>query len=190
MTGAFSAGTALMAIGLAAVGVTAIAQAQPVPTDPTPRPGMTDPGSPQRRTILAEADLTALKASLNLRPDQADLWARFESAARGSLAAFDEAKLARPDRAADTDNGIAARADRMLRMADGLRSRGEALKALDERWKALQAGLDDPQRATANVLGDRLLRELSGAPGAGMSPHMGPLRGGERGPGPSPGQRM
>ena len=168
----------------------AIAVAQPQPD-----PGVSDrpagqPGGDDRRKIVFEADLAGMRAALNLRSDQTVPWSAFESAARAGVAAFTNPKLG-PDAGLNPDNGLGARAERMLKMSDALRSRGEALKAVDTQWKALLAALDDDQRRTANVLGERMLRELGTGRNAGMVPHPMPWRGGEqRGPGPGFGQRM
>jgi LTXXQ motif family protein len=162
---------------------------------PQPDPGVSDrtagqPGGEDRRKIVFEADLAGMRTALNLRPDQTAPWSAFESAARAGVAAFANPKLG-PDAGSDPDNGLGARAERMLRMSEALRSRGEALKAVDTQWKALLAALDEGQRRTANILGERMLRELGAGRHAGMGPHPMPWRGGEqRGPGPGPGQRM
>ena len=166
----------------------ALAQPQPVPGVADRPAGQ--PVGEDRRKIVFEADLAGMRAALSLRPDQTAPWGAFESAARAGVAAFANPKLG-PDRGPNPDNGLGARAERMLQMSEALRSRGEALKAADTQWKALLAVLDEDQRRTANVLGERMLRELGGGRHAGMGPHPMPWRGGEqRGPGPGPGQRM
>ena len=164
------------------------ALAEPSAADPlADRPGPS--AGIDRRIVLAEADLAGMRQALALRGDQSEAWSGFDRAVHGVLGAFADPKMV-PDAGPNPDNALAARADRMIKMADALRSRGEALKRLDAAWTGLQSSFDDKQRETGSVLGDRLIRELSFGPRAGSGPHPMPMHPRDRGPAQPPSQRM
>lgn len=106
--------------------------------------------SAQDMTAFADARIAALKAGLELTPDQQKNWPAVESAMR------DLAKQ-RADRfaawkAAKNANGTADPMERLSRRADAMQARGAALKKLADAAKPLYDSLNDAQKHRFMVL--------------------------------------
>lgn len=141
------------------------AQPGPGPGAEHPRPEMT----PEDRRAFLDARIAALKAGLELSPDQEKLWPAFEQAIR----AF--AKL-RADRreAMRTATPPADPVERLRRAAEAMTSIGAALKQLADTAQPLYQSLDAGQKRRFEILA-RYLRP-HGKHHHGMGDH------GEHGP--------
>ncbi len=152
--------------------------------------------SAQDITAFADARIAALKAGLELTPDQQKNWPAVESAMR------DLAKQ-RADRMAawrDAKGATQTPADPMERLgrrADAMQARGSALKKLADAAKPLYDSLNDAQKHRFMVLarlggrfggGHHGWRRGHGRHGmGGWHHHRGPHFGGRGGPGgPAP----
>jgi zinc resistance-associated protein len=112
--------------------------------------------SAQDMAAFTDARIAALKAGLQLTPDQAKNWPAFEQALR------DMAKL-RMDRVLghqegkQQDQAAAAPFDRLARHADAMAKTGAALKQIADTGAPLYQSLDDAQKHRFRILA-RILR--------------------------------
>jgi zinc resistance-associated protein len=106
--------------------------------------------SQQDISAFTDARVAALKAGLQLTPDQEKNWPTFEQSYRAMAKlraeqrrAFSEERRERGDnQATDNVNPV----DRMQRRADALTARGAALKQLADAARPLYQSLDDNQK--------------------------------------------
>jgi hypothetical protein len=120
-------------------------------------------------SAFADARIAALKAGLELTPDQAKNWPAFEQALRDMV----QLRLQRiQGREAGNEQALASPFDRLARLADDMAKRSAALKKIADAGAPLYQSLDDEQK-------DRFVR-LAHI----LRPHAGPgERGGWHGPG-------
>ncbi len=155
--------------------------------------------SPQDRAAFLDARIAALKAGLQLTPDQEKSWPPFEAALRKLAKLRAEAIEAR--RAAAQGGEQGSHVDRLRKRADRLTAIGAGLKQLADAEEPLLASLDDAQKRRFEIfsrmarhhmgfMGRESMRErmerwhhgggFGGGEGGGWHGHMGP---GGMGPG-------
>jgi LTXXQ motif family protein len=120
-------------------------------------------------SALADARIAALKAGLELTPDQAKAWPAFEAALRNMVQLRIERIKAR-QAAQQQDQSPTAQSpfDRLAKRADAMSKRSTALKQIADAGQPLYASLNDAQKARFTMLA-RMLR-----------PHHHGFNGGER----------
>ena len=114
--------------------------------------------SPQDMAAFTDARIAALKAGLQLTPDQAKNWPAFEQALRDMAKLHIERMQAR--RAEGQQNQAPAPAtpfDRLGRRADTMSKTGAALKQIADTGTPLYQSLDDAQKHRFHMLA-RMLR--------------------------------
>jgi hypothetical protein len=100
---------------------------------------------------FADARIAALRAGLELRPDQEKNWPPFEQALRA--AAKDRIDRIQARQAAgDGDQQASDPVERLGRLADAMSKRGAALKAIADAGAPLYQSLDDAQKNRFRVL--------------------------------------
>ena len=111
--------------------------------------------SPEDRAAFVDARIAALKAGLELTPDQATNWPMFEQALR------DMAQLRAQFRAAREARRVNPRPttpfERMTQRADNMAKRSAALKRIADAGTPLYQSLNDPQKERFEKLA-RMLR--------------------------------
>jgi zinc resistance-associated protein len=127
--------------------------------------------SPEDRAAFVDARIAALKAGLELTPDQAKNWPAFEQALRDMAKLRAERIAAREAREQNPSQTPVAPFDRLAQHADNMAKASAALKHIAETGQPLYTSLDDAQKARFQRLA-RLLR-----------PHRMHARFEERGPG-------
>lgn len=103
--------------------------------------------SPEDRAAFVDARIAALKAGLELTPDQAKNWPDFEKALRDMAQVRAERAAAREAAEQNPDKARAAPFDRLAQRADGMAKTGAALKRIADTGKPLYTSLDDAQKA-------------------------------------------
>jgi zinc resistance-associated protein len=103
--------------------------------------------SQQDRAAFTDARIAALKAGLELTPDQAKLWPAFETALRDIAKAHTERREARQNEPRSSDP-----VERLRREADELAKAGVALKGLADAQAPLYTSLDDAQKRRFSIL--------------------------------------
>jgi zinc resistance-associated protein len=103
--------------------------------------------SPEDRAAFVDARIAALKAGLELTPDQAKNWPDFEKALRDMAQVRAERMAAREAAMQNPDKARAAPFDRLAQRADGMAKASAALKHIAETGKPLYTSLDDAQKA-------------------------------------------
>jgi zinc resistance-associated protein len=156
--------------------------------------------SPADMAAFTDARIAALKAGLELTPDQAKNWPAFEQAVRDMAQLRIERMQARQAREQQVDRQAAASPfDRLERRADNMSKSSAALKKVADAGAPLYQSLDDSQKGRFMVLA-RVLRphhrmhaflehgwrqgegygrgfgQDNGGPGDGMQNRMGPHR--------------
>jgi zinc resistance-associated protein len=110
---------------------------------------------------FADARIAALKAGLELTPDQAKNWPSFEQAVRNMVQLRVQRIQAREAAAAQGTQAPNANAtspfDRMSHRADAMTKRGAALKQIADAGAPLYQSLNDAQKARFTMLA-RILR--------------------------------
>ena len=103
--------------------------------------------SPEDRAAFVDARIAALRAGLELTPDQAKNWPDFEKALRdmGQLRA--ERIAAREAAEQNPDKAPSAPFDRLAQRADNMAKASATLKRIAETGKPLYTSLDDAQKA-------------------------------------------
>jgi hypothetical protein len=110
--------------------------------------------SPADITAFTDARIAALKAGLELTPDQAKNWAPFEQALRDTAQLRIERLQAR---LSGQEQAPATPFDRLERRADGMAKRSAALKKIADAGAPLYQSLTDDQKARFMKLA-RILR--------------------------------
>jgi zinc resistance-associated protein len=110
--------------------------------------------SPEDRAAFADARIAALKAGLELTPDQAKNWPAFEQALRDMVALRAQSRQARE--AAD-QQPTTSPFDRMARRADNMSKASAALKHIADAGAPLYMSLTDAQKSRFTMLA-RILR--------------------------------
>jgi zinc resistance-associated protein len=111
--------------------------------------------SPEDRAAFVDARIAALKAGLELTPDQAKNWPAFEQAShdmaqlRAQLRAAREARKLNPTPTTPFE--------RMTRRADNMAKRAAALKRIADAGTPLYQSLNDAQKERLKIL-SRILR--------------------------------
>jgi hypothetical protein len=113
-------------------------------------------------SAFADARIAAMKAGLELTPDQAKNWPAFEQAVRNMVQLRLQRIQARQAAAQGTQQGSQNVApttpfDRMSHRADAMTKRGAALKQIADAGAPLYASLNDAQKARFTML-TRMLR--------------------------------
>jgi len=134
-------------------------------------------------SAFADARIAALKAGLELTPDQAKNWPAFESALRNMVQLRIERIKARQ---AAEQQPPASPFDRLARRADHMSKAAVALKQIADAGAPLYQSLDDAQKARFTILARMLRphpmragwRDGRGPDGFGWHEHW--RRGGER----------
>ena len=111
---------------------------------------------------LSDARIAALKAALQLKPDQEKYWPPVEQAIRDRAAARHERleKLAaRLDQKGEAVDPIALMRDR----ADTLSERAAGLKKLADAWQPLYESLDDSQKQRLRTVAMHVLGQVKEA---------------------------
>jgi zinc resistance-associated protein len=103
--------------------------------------------SPQDRAAFVDARIAALRAGLELTPDQAKNWPDFEKALRDMAQLRAERIAAREAAEQNPDKAPNAPFDRLAQRADNMAKTSAALKHIAEAGKPLYASLDDSQKA-------------------------------------------
>jgi len=100
---------------------------------------------------FADARIAALRAGLELRPDQEKNWPPLEQALRA--AAKDRIDRIQARQAArDGDQQASDPVERLRRLADAMSKRGAALKAIADAGAPLYQSLDDAQKNRFRIL--------------------------------------
>jgi zinc resistance-associated protein len=102
--------------------------------------------SPEDRAAFVDARIAALKAGLELTPDQAKNWPDFEKALRDMAQLRAERIAAREAAEQNPDKAPSAPFDRLGQRADNMAKASAALKRIAETGKPLYASLDDAQK--------------------------------------------
>ena len=110
------------------------------------------PLSPEDRAAFVDARIAALKAGLELTPDQAKNWPDFEKALRDMAQLRAERIAAREAAEQHPDKAPSAPFDRLAQRADNMGKTSAALKRIAEAGKPLYASLDDSQKARFHKL--------------------------------------
>jgi hypothetical protein len=108
-------------------------------------------------SAMADARIAALKAGLELTPDQAKNWPAFEAALRNMVQLRVQRIQARQAASQQTQTTPATPFDRMEHRADTMAKRGAALKQIADAGGPLYASLNDAQKTRFHTLG-RMLR--------------------------------
>jgi zinc resistance-associated protein len=103
--------------------------------------------SPEDRAAFVDARIAALKAGLELTPDQTKNWPDFEKALRDMAQLRAERIAAREVAEQNPDKAPSAPFDRLAQRADTMGKKSAALKRIAETGKPLYASLDDAQTA-------------------------------------------
>jgi hypothetical protein len=117
--------------------------------------------SPDDVAALGDARIAAMKAGLELTPDQAKNWPPFEQAVRNMVQLRVQRIQARQAAAEGSQQGSQNAApatpfDRMSRMADSMTKRGAALKQIADAGAPLYASLNDAQKSRFTMLAHML----------------------------------
>ena len=112
--------------------------------------------SPEDRAAFVDARIAALKAGLELTPDQAKNWPAFEQALRDMAQLRAERRAAR-EAAAQQDQSQVSPFDRLGRRADAMAKASTALRRIADTGAPLYQSLNDAQKARFKRLA-RLLR--------------------------------
>jgi zinc resistance-associated protein len=112
--------------------------------------------SPEDRAAFVDARIAALKAGLELTPDQAKNWPDFEKALR-DRAQLRAERIAAREAEQNTDKAPSAPFDRLAQRADNMAKTSAALKRIADTGKPLYDSLSDAQRARFKKLA-RMLR--------------------------------
>lgn len=112
--------------------------------------------SPEDRAAFVDARVAALKAGLELTPDQAKNWPAFEQALRDMAKLRAERRAAR-EAAAGQDQSQISPFDRMGRRADAMAKASAALRHIADTGAPLYQSLTDAQKERFKKLA-RLLR--------------------------------
>ena len=107
-------------------------------------------------SALADAKIAALKAGLELTPDQAKNWPAFEAALRSMVQQRIDRIKAR-QAAGDQAQTSTSPFDRLAKRADAMNKRSVALKQIADAGAPLYSSLNDAQKARFTML-SRLLR--------------------------------
>jgi hypothetical protein len=137
-------------------------------------------------SAFADARIAALKAGLELTPDQAKNWPPLEAALRNVVALRIERIKARQ---AAEQQPPASPFDRLARRADNMGKTAAALKQVADAGAPLYQSLDDAQKARFTILAPMLrphpmMRDGRGPDGPGWRGHWGHDRFGDDGEGP------
>lgn len=119
-------------------------------------------------SAFADARIAALKAGLELTPDQAKNWPAFEAALRNMVQLRIDRIKARQAAQQQQDQAQMSPFDRLAKRADAMSKRSVALKQIADAGAPLYQSLNDAQKARFTMLA-RMLR-----------PHQHGLNGGER----------
>jgi zinc resistance-associated protein len=103
--------------------------------------------SPEDRAAFVDARIAALKAGLELTPEQAKNWPDFEKALRDRAQLRAERIAAREAVEQNPDIAPSAPFDRLAQRAGNMAKRSAALKRIAETGKPLYDSLSDPQKA-------------------------------------------
>jgi hypothetical protein len=112
--------------------------------------------SAQDMAAFTDARVAALKAGLQLTPDQAKNWPPFEQALR-DMAKLHMERMQAHQAGSQPDQTPATPFDRLARRADRMSKTGAALKQLAETGTPLYQSLDDAQKQRFHILA-RMLR--------------------------------
>ncbi|MGA2128732.1 MAG: Spy/CpxP family protein refolding chaperone [Xanthobacteraceae bacterium] len=123
------------------------AQPGPGPGAEHPRPEMT----PEDRRAFLDARIAALRAGLELSPDQEKSWPAFEQAIRAFAKLRADRREARRTATPPTDP-----VERLRRAADAMTSFGAALKQLADTAQPLYQSLDAGQKRRFEILARHL----------------------------------
>jgi len=130
--------------------------------------------SPEDRAAFVDARIAALKAGLELTPDQAKNWPDFEKALRDMAQLRAERRAAREAAEQNPDKAPSAPFDRLAQRADNMAKSSAALKHIADAGKPLYSSLDDAQKARFHKLASMLrphhhwrVRYLEGPEGPG-----------------------
>ena len=107
-------------------------------------------------SALADARIAAMKAGLELTPDQVKNWPAFEQAVRNMVQLRIQARQAAAQ-GAQQGSQNATPFDRMSHRADAMTKRGAALKQIADAGAPLYASLNDAQKSRFTMLA-RMLR--------------------------------
>jgi hypothetical protein len=120
-------------------------------------------------SAFADARIAALRAGLELTPDQAKNWPGFEAALRNMVQLrIDRIKARQAAQQQDQAQTPMSPFDRLAKRADAMSKRSAALKQIADAGAPLYQSLDDAQKARFTMLA-RMLR-----------PHQHGFNGGER----------
>jgi zinc resistance-associated protein len=117
--------------------------------------------SPADMAAFTDARIAALKAGLELTPDQAKNWPAFEQALRDAAQLRIQRMQEREARRQAQGQGTQSQTqmspfDRMARRADGMAKTSAALKKISDAGAPLYQSLTDEQKARFRVLGRML----------------------------------
>jgi len=113
--------------------------------------------SPEDRAAFVDAGIAALKAGLELTPEQAKNWPEFEKALRDRAQLCAERIAAHEAVEQNPDIAPSAPFDRLAQRAGNMAKTSAALKRIAETGKPLYDSLSDPQKARFKKLA-RMLR--------------------------------
>jgi hypothetical protein len=111
--------------------------------------------SPEDRAAFVDARIAALKAGLELTPDQAKNWPAFEQALRDIAQLRAQLRAAREARKLNPTPTTPF--ERITRRADNMAKRAAALKRIADAGTPLYQSLNDPQKERLKIL-SRILR--------------------------------
>ena len=103
--------------------------------------------SPEDRAAFVDARIAALKAGLELTPEQAKNWPNFEKALRDMAQLRAERIAAREAAEQNPDRARRAPFDRLAQRADNLAKTSSALKQIADTGKPVYDSLSDSQKA-------------------------------------------
>jgi zinc resistance-associated protein len=103
--------------------------------------------SPEDRAAFVDARIAALKAGLELTPDQAKNWPQFEQALRDMAQLRAQRRAAREAAEQNPDKAPNAPFDKLAQRADNMAKASAALKHIADAGKPLYSSLDDAQKA-------------------------------------------
>jgi hypothetical protein len=115
------------------------------------------PMSAEDRAAFVDARIAALKAGLELTPDQAKNWPAFEQALREMAKLRAERRQARDARELGQTQAPTAPLDRLAERADNMAKTSAVLKQIAETGKPLYMTLNDAQKERFHMLA-RMLR--------------------------------
>lgn len=113
--------------------------------------------SPEDRAAFVDARIAALKAGLELTPDQAKNWPAFEQALRDKAKLRAERIAAHEAREQNPSQTPISPFDRLSQRADDMATASAALKRIAEAGKPLYMSLSDAQKERFRKL-ERMLR--------------------------------